>query len=561
MRFCYVLLIAVLMCATAPFAAAQGQETSHTQSDASAYQRLDVVRSKLDLLRRTLNSAIAGLGSEESKTKGNKKGATSADDPRERLRGLEKEAGKLLSQANDLRGKQDRAEKYDVDDIGKLEAAVSDLDTRAQSVLRDTASQRRAGAVAVSSTSNANHKKKHGLFGLLGHGGNSDDKYAALTGTVAPGRDRELFTEATKQARKSNYEQSRYLYNTIITTYPDSPFLPAAKLAVADTYYLEGSTSALIQAAAAYQDWLTFFPTAPLADNVMLKIAEVEMRQMGLPDRDQSHARKAEQRLKVLLQQFPNTSLRPQAEIRLREAQESLGMHDMDVGDFYLNRYLQGKAPNPRGARERYREIVEKYPYFSEMDRVLFRLGTTYLQEEEPDEAAKYFQQLVREHPNSDYTDKAREQLDIIGASVPEPDPKKANEEERKNHSSFLGELKTQVMGTASVTVDKNGVLISRDGKNDLIEKFAQNGGQGFTTTPIAPTTQRVPPARPVIDTPSTPPANQKATTGATSGIKMQPTQPGPPASINTPTTPATATPAATAPTSTTTPPPDEVKP
>jgi hypothetical protein len=37
-----------------------------------------------------------------------------------------------------------------------------------------------------------------------------------------------------------------------------------AKLAVADSFYLEGSTSALIQAAAAYQDWLTFFPTHPL---------------------------------------------------------------------------------------------------------------------------------------------------------------------------------------------------------------------------------------------------------------------------------------------------------
>ena len=91
------------------------------------------------------------------------------------------------------------------------------------------------------------------------------DEYEELIGTVTPGRDRELFIVATREVRKNNYEVGRLLFQTIITTYPDSPYLPMAKLAVADSFFLEGSTSALIQAAAAYQDWLTFFPTHPLA--------------------------------------------------------------------------------------------------------------------------------------------------------------------------------------------------------------------------------------------------------------------------------------------------------
>ena len=100
-----------------------------------------------------------------------------------------------------------------------------------------------------------------------------------------------MFAEAAKQACKSNYEAARILFNVIITTYPDSPYLPHAKLAIADTFYLEGTTGALIQAAAGYQEWLTFFPTDPLADEVMLKVAESEMRKMGLPDRDTTPAR------------------------------------------------------------------------------------------------------------------------------------------------------------------------------------------------------------------------------------------------------------------------------
>ena len=55
--------------------------------------------------------------------------------------------------------------------------------------------------------------------------------------------------------------------------------------------------------------------------------------------------------------------------------------------------------------------------------KCFFRLATTYQQEEEPDEAAKYYQQIVRNYPNSEFADQAREQLGIIGAPVPEADP------------------------------------------------------------------------------------------------------------------------------------------
>src|SRR5260370_33677526 len=75
-----------------------------------------------------------------------------------------------------------------------------------------------------------------------------------------------------------------------------------------------------------------------------------------------------------------------------------------------------------KGAESRYQEIVDKYPDFCQMDEVLFRLGWTYQQEEEPDEAAKLFQALVRDYPNSDFIEKAKDQLNIIGAAIPDPD-------------------------------------------------------------------------------------------------------------------------------------------
>src|SRR5947209_19894722 len=82
MRFRNVVLVimsSALALGWLPSAAAQ-------QSQLSPTQRLDVMRSRLDTLHRTLNSAIAGLNAKDT-------GAgqeQSADDPRTRLGGPEK---------------------------------------------------------------------------------------------------------------------------------------------------------------------------------------------------------------------------------------------------------------------------------------------------------------------------------------------------------------------------------------------------------------------------------------------------------------------------------------
>ena len=165
----------------------------------------------------------------------------------------------MLSEVNDLHAKEDRAEKYDVSKLDSLEASVADLNTRVEAGLQSTAGARAAGDQISPDYQAKPQKGKRKLFGLLP--GKSNDKYTELTGSVAPGRDRTLFLEATKEVRKGSHDTGRLLFTTIITTYPDSAYLPMAKLAIADSFYLEGTTSALIQAGQAYQDWLTFFPT------------------------------------------------------------------------------------------------------------------------------------------------------------------------------------------------------------------------------------------------------------------------------------------------------------
>jgi outer membrane protein assembly factor BamD len=449
---------------------------------------MDIMRSKLESMRRSLDSAVAAINAKDTASK-----EKNPDDPRERLRGLSKEAAQVLSEVNDLRSKEERADKYDTSKLEGLEGSVTELNTRVEAALQSTATARTAGAETSSTYNPKPQKGKRRLFGLLP--GKSNDKYAELTGTVAPGRDRVLFIEAAHEVRKGNHETGRLLFTTIITTYPDSAYLPLAKLAIADSFYLEGTTSALIQAGQAYQDWLTFFPTDALTCDAMLKVAETEMRQMGLSDRDITHARKAEQRLKVMMQQCPKSSLRPEAELRLRETQDSLAMHNLQVARFYYDsRYKpsNGAKGGLRGAQDRLKEILAKYPNFCLMDEVLFRAGVTYQQEEEPDEAAKYYQQLVRDYPNSEYVEKAKDQLNLIGAAIPDPDPIKKSMPTCPK-PTFMQNMMQQMSGSANVTTSNDGILITKKGEgNDLIDRAINNNGQ-IPEGVLQPVIQRAP--------------------------------------------------------------------
>lgn len=439
-------------------------------------QRIRVMDQKLETMKRSLSSAASGLKDDNKDDKSKKNDKKNQDTPLGRLLGLQKEVSQLQSDVSKLRGKVDRAEKYDAGEIDTLEQAVADLQTSVDKAQLETASARAIPTTTVGQPREI--KKKGKLFGIFGKSGN--DEYDALIGTVSPGRDRELFIVATREVRKHNYDVGRLLFQTIITTYPDSPYLPMSKLAVGDSFFIEGTTSALIQAVGAYQDWLTFFPTHPLADRVVLKIAESEMRQVGLPDRDATKAKRAETRLKALLQQYPKSILRVAAEERLKQVQDNLALHNLYIANYYYALSVDQKKGGLKGAQSRYREILEKYPNFSFMDEALYKLAVTYLIEEETDQAARYFQQIVSDYPNSEYVDKSKEQLTIIGAAIPEPNPAR-KDVLPPEAISFFQNFKNQFFGVYPMTIDKDGVLLSKsfdEKKFELIDQIIENQGE-----------------------------------------------------------------------------------
>ena len=116
------------------------------QTELSTNERLNVMDSKLDLMRRSLSSAVRAM--ETKSTDKDKK--ANADDPVVRLKGLQKEVSSLTSEVNDIRSKNDKAEKFDATALDRLEASVAELNTRVESGLQETAGARNSVATVAS---------------------------------------------------------------------------------------------------------------------------------------------------------------------------------------------------------------------------------------------------------------------------------------------------------------------------------------------------------------------------------------------------------------------------
>ena len=102
--------------------------------------------------------------------------------------------------------------------------------------------------------------------------------HLATVGSKQP--DKVLFDRAMDDMKHGRYDSARLDMQTLINAYPDSEYIARAKLAVADSWYAEGGSTALAQAEAEYEDFETFFPNMPEAAEAQLKIANIHFREM-----------------------------------------------------------------------------------------------------------------------------------------------------------------------------------------------------------------------------------------------------------------------------------------
>jgi len=235
--------------------------------------------------------------------------------------------------------------------------------------------------------------------------------------------DKVLFEKSIEDIKNKRYDVARLTLQTLMNTYPDSDHLAAAKLAIADSYFEEATTAALTHAEVEYKDYITFFPNTPEVSYAQYRAALCHYQQLEKPDRDRTHAFRAEEEFQLLLKRYPDSQYAADGENKLLQVQELLAESEFRVGRFYYMR------ESWRAAAPRLANLVERYPNYSQRDTTLWMLGQLFQKRipphwpGDPERAAEYYTRLAREHPLSVYTPDAKTELAHLGQPVPEPDP------------------------------------------------------------------------------------------------------------------------------------------
>jgi outer membrane protein assembly factor BamD len=312
--------------------------------------------------------------------------------------------------------------------------------------------------------------------------------------------DKVLFDRAMDAMKHNRFDVSRMTLQTLINTYPDSEFIARAKLAVADSWYAEGGTTAMQQAEIEYKDFRTFFPNMPEAAEAQLKVANIHYQEMEKADRDFTHAMRAEEEYRSLIQEYPDSKLVPEAKQRLREVQEVLAQREFNIGRFY---YLRLAYP---AAIARLKTLVDRYPLYSGADEALYLLGQSY--EGEIDvirkngrmnevnkgkmiegltkEASEAYGRIIKRYPAMDRALDAKARLEGLHQPVPRPTraalelnkKEVASRQQAGIMSSMLGNFeKHPDVAKASHVGDPTMVDPAPTNPGDVVRKVVGAGG------------------------------------------------------------------------------------
>jgi outer membrane protein assembly factor BamD len=173
----------------------------------------------------------------------------------------------------------------------------------------------------------------------------------------------------------------------------------------------------------------------PEAAEAQLKVANIHYQEMEKPDRDFTHAMRAEEEYRALIQEYPDSKLVPQAKQRLREVQEVLAEREFQIGRFY---YMKLAYP---AAIARLKTLVDRYPLYSGADQALYLLGQSYegeievvrkngrmnevakgkMIEELLREAAEAYGKIIKRYPAMDRAVDAKARLEYLHQPVPRP--------------------------------------------------------------------------------------------------------------------------------------------
>lgn len=212
-----------------------------------------------------------------------------------------------------------------------------------------------------------------------------------------------IYKEAMDFFEHKKYEDAIAAFQELAAKYPLSKFAVEAKLKIADSNYKNESYP---EAISAYREFEKLHPTNDNIPYVIFQIGMSYFDQMLTTDRDQTATINAATEFARLISGFPDNQYALKARTNLAIARKNLAENEFYVGSFYL------RKSNYKAALERFYAVMNKYPEFEGMDKILFYAGKTHIEIGEKDKGESLLNKLLTSYPDSKFAVKSK---DILG--------------------------------------------------------------------------------------------------------------------------------------------------
>jgi outer membrane protein assembly factor BamD len=229
-------------------------------------------------------------------------------------------------------------------------------------------------------------------------------KKASKTASLPP---EEVYQLALEKIAKKRYFAARAMLQETLPRIPpeDRELLPKVQLAIADAFYRDGGIVNYGEALNSYRNFITYFPQHEQAVYAQLMIGMSMFRQVLAPDRDQTMTLKAIDELRKVETLHPDSPYAKEARDVIDKCYDRLAEKERLVGRFYQRR------KSWPAAIDRYRFVLDRYPRFNNMNRLLLDLGTCLLAVNRREEAQEVIERLAREDASGKLTREAQGRL------------------------------------------------------------------------------------------------------------------------------------------------------
>ena len=190
------------------------------------------------------------------------------------------------------------------------------------------------------------------------------------TSALNPDPPTKMFSDADAMMSKGNFDDAAKQFEAVDREHPYSPEARKSIVMAAYAYYRAGKTPEAIASAERYVALHPGTKEAPMAHHI---IAMAYFDDLKTANRDQTAARKALEKFKILRSRFPDSEYARDADNKIRICMDNLAAQEMEVGRYYLNQHNYVAAIN------RFKTVVSDYQTTAHVEEALARLVEAYM--------------------------------------------------------------------------------------------------------------------------------------------------------------------------------------